>query len=404
MQKRKLKRKYRVIFKKIRSLFFLVIIFAFIYLFLKQLFNKNYIIDISFNDDISINLKEDNIYCILSPTIPDINSDKWVLSNDSKCILNYEGKRTNLYLKKDDKIIYSTKKDVYFDLNTNDTLYLGINDKYDMFKIIVGNKNKINITSSNNSIVIDDDLNIVAKGIGKSIIKIKYKDYEKDINVVVSDLINSRNSYEFNNDKEMLSCNKYSLEEEKELENILKNKIDNAGYKTRAGVVEAARFLTLDFKYKINYFYENGRQTTNNVDGEGRYYHTGLYLTENDFDSLTGSTYTANKGPWGCSIYSYPISKRDINGLDCSGFVSWALLNGGFDVKDVGAGWSDKEDLTDFGEVIKLTKDISTSDRIKVGDLLHSERLGGHIAIIIGKAICGTHYRKFKTRYKKSGK
>ena len=165
---------------------------------------------------------------------------------------------------------------------------------------------------------------------------------------------------------------------------ILKNRIDNVGYKTRAGVVEASRFLTLDFPYRINYFYENGRQTTNKVDGEGRYYHVGLYLNSSKYKDLTGSTTLNNKGPWGCSIYSYPAKRNIDNGLDCSGFVSWALLNGGFDVKDVGAGWSNDSDLTDFGEVKKVTTDLSTSNEIKVGDLLHSEAAGGHIGIIVG--------------------
>ena len=34
---------------------------------------------------------------------------------------------------------------------------------------------------------------------------------------------------------------------------------------------------------------------------------------------------------------------------------------------------------------MKLTKENSNDSKIKVGDLLHSEKLGGHIAIIIGK-------------------
>ena len=72
------------------------------------------------------------------------------------------------------------------------------------------------------------------------------------------------------------------------------------------------------------------------------------------------------------------------NGLDCSGFVSWALLNAGFDVKDVGAGFSDNSDLTDFGELKTLTTSLATSNKIKVGDLLHSYAAGGHIGIIVG--------------------
>ena len=205
--------------------------------------------------------------------------------------------------------------------------------------------------------------------------------YDKTYRIIVnvSSLIVDR---DINRSKDYLICNKYSEKENDELDLILKNRINNVGYQTRASVVEAARFLVLDFPYKINYFYENGRQTTNKVDGEGRYYHEGLYLNSTRYKNLTGSTTLNNRGSWGCSIYSTPVKEYLDNGLDCSGFVSWALLNGGFDVKDVGAGWSDDDDLTDYGEV----KDtIDSINDIKVGDLLHSDDLGGHIGIIIGK-------------------
>ena len=92
-------------------------------------------------------------------------------------------------------------------------------------------------------------------------------------------------------------------------------------------MVEAARFLTLHFPYKIEYFYENGRLGTNGIDGEGRYYHKGLYLNSSKYSTISKS----KNGPkvWGCSLYSTPVKRNDNNGLDCSGFVSWALLNGG---------------------------------------------------------------------------
>ena len=220
------------------------------------------------------------------------------------------------------------------------------------------------------------------EGTTKLTIQVDDKEYNTDI--VVTSLISRRNTDGYDYSKSYLTCKKYTEEEASLLDNILKNRINSVGYKTRAAVVEAARFLTLDFPYRINYFYENGRQTTNKVDGEGRYYHVGLYLTESKYSDLTGSTTTKNKGPWGCSLYSYPAKRKIDNGLDCSGFVSWALLNGGFDVKDVGAGWADDADLTDFGEVRKITTDLSISNEIKVGDLLHSEKAGGHIGIIVG--------------------
>ena len=186
--------------------------------------------------------------------------------------------------------------------------------------------------------------------------------------------------HEYDLKKKYLGCNQYSIEDSKILDDILENRVKEVGTSTRAAAVSVARFLTLEFPYRINYFYENGRQTTNNVDGEGRYYHKGLYLNESKYSSITGS----KTGPktWGCSLYSNPVKRNDKNGLDCSGFVSWVLLNAGFDPKDVGAGFADYLDLTDYGDVKRVNS--STLSSIRVGDLLHSYAAGGHIGIIVG--------------------
>ena len=273
-------------------------------------------------------------------------------------------------------------EEVFFETYNNDNIFIASNGNYKYFKYIIGNKDKLKFNKLDKSIAdFDDEMYLTSKNIGKTSLTFKYDKKNYTSSIVVTDLITSRN-IEYNTKKEYLSCNKYSKEENDLLDQILKTRIDNVGYKTRAGAVEAARFLTLDYPYRINYFYENGRQTTNNVDGEGRYYHTGLYLHESRFENITGS----KTGPkiWGCQMYSNPVKRYDNNGLDCSGFVSWALLNAGFDVKDVGAGFSVNSDLTDFGDLKELTKELSLSNEIKVGDLLHSYAAGGHIAIIIG--------------------
>ena len=89
---------------------------------------------------------------------------------------------------------------------------------------------------------------------------------------------------------------------------------------------------------------------------------------------------------WGCKMYSNPAHGYRRNGLDCSGFISWVLLNGGFNVKDVGAGLASGLDLTDYGKRTVFTKDLITKNKIKVGDLLSSGGPGGgHIAIIAGE-------------------
>ena len=179
-----------------------------------------------------------------------------------------------------------------------------------------------------------------------------------------------------------MSCNIFSSNDNELLDEILKFKVKKVGNKTRAGVVEAARFLTLDFPYKISYFYENGRLGTNKIDGEGRYYHKGLYLNESKYESISHS----RKKPktWGCPLYSVPDKKSTPNGLDCSGFVTWALLNGGFNPGDIGAGITSVKDLTDLGTMKKITNSLAKSNQIKVGDLLHNTWNSGHIAIIVG--------------------
>ena len=386
-KRRRLKRKIRIIFNLFKLIFILFII---IYILIKmyQFFfkYKNVVESINFEDNkLVINLKnsKEDLYCILSKNSPNDN-DSWIKSENSKCILDYI-EDSNIYIKNDKKIIYNSRKDTYIDIKNINTLYLAIGDKYNIYNYLVGNSNSVDVIEYNKKII-SFNKNGTIEGLkeGNTKLKINYNDesYEIDVNVTSYITKRPKDGYDYN--KKYLSCNKYTASDNDLFDEILKSKIENVGYKTRAGVVEAARFLTLDFPYRINYFYENGRQTTNKVDGEGRYYHIGLYLDSSRYSNLTGSTTTNNKGVWGCSIYSYPAKRNIDNGLDCSGFVSWALLNGGFDVKDVGAGWSDSADLTDYGEVKKLNKELSTSNEIKVGDLLHSEAAGGHIGIIVG--------------------
>ena len=61
-----------------------------------------------------------------------------------------------------------------------------------------------------------------------------------------------------------------------------------------------------------------------------------------------------------------------------------ALLNGGYNPGDIGAGITSVKDLTDLGEKKKITSSILNLKTVKVGDLLHNTWAGGHIAIIVG--------------------
>ncbi|MBQ9816545.1 MAG: hypothetical protein IJM59_03605 [Proteobacteria bacterium] len=137
-------------------------------------------------------------------------------------------------------------------------------------------------------------------------------------------------------------------------------------YGTRASVVAAARFLILQFPYDIPYV-QGG---TNHVKaGRGHYIWAhwamdgtalkkqsdaqvfGLNLTKNDYNaSLSRNSIRDTAIPWGAYDSSIPYAnlkesekkKRNgtykFNGLECSGFVTWALKNGRLNLGD----WSTK--------------------------------------------------------------
>lgn len=180
--------------------------------------------------------------------------------------------------------------------------------------------------------------------------------------------------------KEYLPENRYTYEENIFLDKVLASLINEAGLSSRAGAVEAVRFLTLRFPYKLHYFYENGRLSneTNLADGEGRYYQKGLYLSKEKMRAL--KDVSSDSGPWGTIVYEKETGEYTPNGLDCSGFITWALLNAGFDCGDIGAGPSEgMDDLSDLGQLVYM--DYVNMDRVKCGDLVGMD---GHIGMIIG--------------------
>ncbi|MDD6272956.1 MAG: hypothetical protein PUA90_05610 [bacterium] len=374
--KRKLKRKFKILLWIILIIFFSIVI--------KKLFiKKEYVSKIKFNNkEIIIEVLDKDTSCIISDTTPTLH-DNWIKNIDKKCHLNYIN-NSNIYINVNDEIINLSKDTInYIDIEDENKIYIAINDSYEYIKMYVGDKNKLQVRSTNKDVAyIDDNGKIIGLNKGTAKIYIEFNDKIKEITVVVTDLITKKPNI-FDHNKEALKCNQFTSDENDLLDNILESRIKSVGYQTRAGAVEAARFLTLEFPYKINYFNENGRLTTNGIDAEGRYYHIGLYLHESRFSSISNST--SEPKIWGCSLYSTPQKKYLLNGLDCSGFVSWTLLNAGFDIKDIGAGFKDGDDndLTDYGDIKKLNNSLKISE-IKVGDLLHSAHVGGHIAMIVG--------------------
>ena len=126
------------------------------------------------------------------------------------------------------------------------------------------------------------------------------------------------------------------------LPNLLKH--DGNYYGTRASVVAAARFLILQFPYDIPYQMIG---LNNTVKARSHYVHTlhrdaassisktriyGLNLTSNVYNSSINrkpeNIIRKTAVPWGAAYDSTSKEKYPYNGLECSGFVTWALNNG----------------------------------------------------------------------------
>lgn len=352
-------------------------------------------INVTLNDK----LYNKDLYCYLSDdgNSENIDSTKWIKVNKSSCSFSVKFNDYFIFIKDSDGEIINSynlndnvNEIVDFSIST-DTVYLAENSNKSVFYNIkyIGNHDILWEAENPEIVKFEND---IIYGLKKGSTKVigKLDDSKIEFNVVVTNLITKMPEH-FNYKKSYLGCGVYSASDANLMDKILESRVMEAGgYNTRAAVVAAARFLTLEFPYRIDYFFENGRVSVNGAnyaDGEGRYYHVGLYLNSNKFSTIKYSF----AGPviWGCPLMNYEdfgskyVSGRpNSNGLDCSGFVSWAIVNGGFDVGDRGAGeTSAPGEMTDLGERVTVTKELVDSNTIKAGDLVN---WWGHIGIIIG--------------------
>ena len=267
---------------------------------------------------------------------------------------------------------------IYIAVGANENIYDYI-DKTD--------DSEVSFLSLDESIAeIDEDGMIIGLNNGQTSIRVKINNTVYLLDVMVTDLIDPISS-EFNYEKDFITPDLYTKEDNNLLDAILAARIEKAGYQTRAGVLAAAWFLALEFPYRIHYFDENGRidsYTDRYSDGEGRYYHVGLYLDESRYENLDPNLVRDTPAVWGDILVEYSNERIWPNGLDCSGFVSWCLLQAGYDPGDLGAGIAEWEDLSDLGPKSWLE---SSLNEIRVGDLLvggDDPIEGGHIAILAG--------------------
>lgn len=404
--KKRLKRNY--VFRFILFFVFIALIAAIVF---GNFFVAPYITNITTADSIRypdkkiVNVEVENYFfkfnkttwCLLVETngVPNVNDSGWVKANNGYCNFITDLSSYYVYVKDSYGNISDVDKRKQKEKNikkipmSNENIYLYPTQQQ---KVNVNDENIQTVQwKSDDEKIATVDNNGIISGIsaGTTTIKAIYKEnYYGEVKVIVTNLIEKPDA---SAKKEYVKCRQFSDDEAQLLDDILEEKIKEAGYQTRAGVVAAARFLTLDFSYRVPYFYENGRlenyEPYQYVDGEGRYYHKGLYLSTKKIKDLKANFV----GPaiWGCNLQNYTdwngvyvTGQLYPNGLDCSGFVTWALLNGGFDVGDIGAGTDPAhKDLTDLGQKVYITEELMASGKVKVGDLIG---LDGHMAILAG--------------------
>ena len=151
---------------------------------------------------------------------------------------------------------------------------------------------------------------------------------------------------------EFLEDNGSSLEE---FNKLIADNVDDAGFGTRAGVVAAAVTLIGElgdnYGVKVPYYWGGG-------------HYDGVIIGAHHY--------------WGsdpdCTTYANNQT-YDYCGLDCSGFVPWAIKNGGFGMNQMLAG--------DFKNISGAEKVTLKSNQavLQPGDLLESE---GHIVLVVG--------------------
>lgn len=338
-----------------------------------------------------------DLWCIAtdSENPPDFN-DEWQEVVDNHCKIKIDSNDKYIYVR--DKKNIGEKNTISNYISTIAKIEIK-NKVNNEIKIIKDEVKKLDInlcTLGNPDTTLtykSEDENIVKienseiKGINDGKTKIIISDNYGNSEVIDVEVTSLISLPQINNKKPFISNLQYTPEEAKILDEYLFYQIDEAGYKTRAGVVAAARFLSLELKYRIPYFVENGRLTHFNhqrpyCDGEGRYFHRGLYLSKDKFEILEKSV--AGPAMWGAYIREWSEDNGIIrNGLDCSGFVCWCLINGGFDqLGDIGGGLSEGlPTLSDYGVSQRITMDLLESGKVKAGDLIGYD---GHIGIIIG--------------------
>ena len=166
----------------------------------------------------------------------------------------------------------------------------------------------------------------------------------------------------------------------------LMNAVRTAGFKTREGVVAAALYLSSHIDVHIPYFWSGGHTH------EYKEVHGNSYIEYNDF----GDNFIGVSNKWGCNFQiptykdSSDANRKQKNGtiwpfgMDCSGFVNWAIMNGGYYTGNKNDAVVPSTDATVFtklaGVNVDSVKAENAQGKIKPGDIAFKN---GHVGMVV---------------------
>ena len=287
-KRRRLKKKYRRLLMRLSLILIAIIVFNIIYKTPVKILEQY--------------VENGNLVLVLNKKGKAALGDKkgeYIASDENNTItLPIDDYQTSLYVKNRNGYISIRKENIdltYIRSLTidTDTVYVALNGNHmllydfdyegdiDLSKLIFESEDE-------NIARIDNNGMIYGVNKGKTRINISYEEYADSAEVVVSDMLAIVGDEDDENKPE-LTDGIYSASDNDLLDEILISRVEEAGYKTRAAAVAAARFLALDFPYRLNYFLENGRIESHfdlYADGEGRYYHKGLYLSSSRYANI----------------------------------------------------------------------------------------------------------------------
>jgi len=332
-----------------------------------------------------------------------LSDDDWIFAENGECVVSLQAGQFYIFARDEFGQISLPSQDSLvinkvFSLNIDvEEVFLALTDTRQLYTTLltIGDVDTTIHWSSSDSGVCKVDENGLVTAISPGVVIITASTSDgtsAQCEVVSTDLIIPMGSEE-SSTMPRVPSRYYTLEQSQLLDRILFSRVAEAGVGSRAGVVAAARFLTMEFPFRIPYFYEHGRLNNFGMkmycDGEGRFYHKGLYLHESKYDELDPKGIIDGPAMWGEPLCNWVDNGGFVsgvlypNGLDCSGFVTWACYNGGWDVSDTGAGdYAERDDdMCDYGIRVWITRELMKSGKVKVGDLIGKD---GHIALIVG--------------------